>query len=122
VGVKMKKNHIFKILTISICYLFIGVTVSSATSDNNLLKIRDKIEKIKNLNDEIISQDLEIDNFKVFEDIKNLLDKPFTNKIFLLLALNFFILYWYFLRENNQEWAQYSFNMSVFCMVMYFLA
>ena len=108
----MKKKYICKILAISMSFLFIGVSVSSAKSNDNLLKTVDNIKKLKNLNYE---------NFVLFDNIKDLLVKTNTGKIYLILAINFLILYSYFIRENNQEWAQYSFNMFAFCMVMYFI-
>jgi len=108
----MSRNHICKILAISMSFLFIGVSVSSATSNDNLLKTAENIKKLKNLNYE---------NFHILDNIKDLLVKTNTVKIYLILAINFLILYSYFIRENNQEWAQYSFNMFTFCMVMYFI-
>lgn len=117
----MNKKYICKILAISICFLFIGVSVSSATSNNNLLKIRDNIKKLKNVNDKIKLRNVDNENFKLFENIKDLLDKT-NNAIFLLFAINFFILYLYFSHNNNQEWAKYSFNMVVFCIVWYFIS
>ena len=116
----MKKNHICKILVVSICLLFIGVSLSSATSNDNMSKATNNLKKLYVLKKEIKLQNLDNENLKLFENIKDLLDKSNSAKFLLLQALNFFLLWRYFLNHNNQEWAEFSFNMFIFCMLRYF--
>jgi len=116
----MKKNHIYKILAISMSFLFIGVSVSSATSNDNLLEIRDYIKKFKNVIDEIKLRNFDNENFELFRNIKDILTRLNTANMFLIFAINFFILYRYFSHENNKEWTKYSFDMLIFCMICYF--